>query len=68
MFTHTIPELSIDDFIESQNIELFKARLETETDPVTRATLIKLLSAEEAKHLTRRRLDLSRLAPCPLPD
>ncbi len=36
-------------YIESENIVAFKARLLTEADPVTRAMLIRLLAEEEAK-------------------
>ena len=44
---------AVQNFIETQNIAMFKARLENEVDPVTRATLIQLLVQEEAKHAAR---------------
>ena len=36
-------------FVEDHNIENFTDQLKVETDPVKRATLIKLLAEEEAK-------------------
>jgi hypothetical protein len=40
-------------FIESQNIAAFTARLASEADPVTRATLIQLLAEEKTKQAHR---------------
>jgi hypothetical protein len=39
--------------IESRNIAAFTTGLATEIDPVTRATLIRLLEQEEAKTVAR---------------
>ena len=43
------------DFVERTNIENFRKRLETETDPTNRAILIKLLAAEETKYADRHK-------------
>ena len=40
-------------FIESQNIAMFKVRLKDETDPAVRVILTRLLKEEEAKHAVR---------------
>ena len=45
-------QFAMEKFIETQNIEAFRNRLQTEIDPVTRATLIQLLMQEEAKLAT----------------
>jgi len=37
-------------FVENHNIQKFGDQLKVETDPVKRATLVKLLAEEEAKH------------------
>lgn len=42
-------QFAMDKFIETQNIAAFKARLQTEPDPATRATLLNLLVCEKAK-------------------
>ena len=44
---------AVQNFIETQNIAMFKAQLEKEANPVTRATLIQLLLQEEAKRAAR---------------
>jgi len=38
-------------FVERQNIAHYIDRLKTETDPVQRETLLKLLAEEEAKQI-----------------
>ena len=43
----------MENYIETQNIAKFKARLKSEADPVLRATLTQLLAEEEAKHAAR---------------
>ena len=48
-------------FIESQNIAKFKARLNDETDPALRVILTRLLKEEEAKHAARVASDKGRL-------
>ncbi len=40
-------------YIESQNIAKFQARLRIETEAGTRAVLMKLLAEEKAKHEVR---------------
>lgn len=44
-----MPQFAIERYIESQNITAFKRRLQTESDPVTRATLLQLPVQEKGK-------------------
>lgn len=44
-----MPQFAIERYIETQNIAAFKTRLQTESDPVTCATLLQLLEQEEGK-------------------
>ena len=47
------PQNKLADFVETENIAYFKTLLDTETDPVKRATLKRLLTDEEDKHAAR---------------
>ena len=42
---------SVKAFVERRNIARYKDRLKTETDPVQRDALLKLLAEEEAKQI-----------------
>lgn len=44
-----MPQFAIERYIETENIAAFKTRLQTESDPVTRATLLQLLVQEKGK-------------------
>ena len=48
-----MPQNKLADFVETENIAYFKTLLDTETDPVKRTTLKRLLTDEEAKHAAR---------------
>jgi hypothetical protein len=50
---HVCPDLSMQNYIESQNIANFRERLRIETDAVKQKILHRLLAEEEAKYAAR---------------